>query len=78
VHRNMVSGMPASTSECRNPVHRESAWWGDGMILRPLQPAQALYQQNEPLMAPGTLVTYEVELTSIVDFDKGLLARRVG
>jgi len=40
-------------------------------LSRRIETATAEYQQNEPLMPPGTLVTYEVELTSIVDFGKG-------
>jgi RES domain-containing protein len=40
-------------------------------LSRRIETATAEYQQDEPLMPPGTLVTYEVELTSIVDFGKG-------
>jgi len=40
-------------------------------LSRLIATATAEYQQDEPLMPPGTLVTYEVELSSIVDFEKG-------
>jgi RES domain-containing protein len=40
-------------------------------LSRRIETAAAEYQQGEPLMPPGTLVTYAVELSSIVDFQEG-------
>lgn len=40
-------------------------------LSRRIETATAEYQQDEALMPPGTLVAYEVELSSIVDFEKG-------
>lgn len=40
-------------------------------LSRSVQTASAEYQQDEPLMPPGTLVTYRIALSQVVDLQKG-------
>ena len=40
-------------------------------LSRSVETASAEYQQDEPLMPPGTLVTYRIALSQVVDFQKG-------
>lgn len=40
-------------------------------LSRSVETASAEYQQDEPLMPPGMLVTYRIALSEIVDFQKG-------
>jgi RES domain-containing protein len=40
-------------------------------LSRSVETGSAEYQQDEPLMPPGTLVTYRIALSQVVDFQKG-------
>jgi len=40
-------------------------------LSRSVETASAEYQQDEPLMPPGTLVTYRIALSRVVDLQKG-------
>lgn len=42
-------------------------------LSRSVETASAEYQQDEPLMPPGTLVTCRIALSNVVDFQKGYI-----